>query len=158
MGLERHQRNNSVRDSLGLSPWTFNNLNIYNSTKDTLLNTQTHLRAPHTGTPKVGGETWWGEKEEKQRGVTDAALQLGAHGEAQPRQGRNPVVAGTPFSWEKQRNLMNIPERMGSMCCGWAQCPRQGQGTDEWPQMFYNWHSIQKNKAIDPGCSLTSQS
>ena len=48
------------------------------------------------------------EKNEELSGVIDAAP--GVHCRAQPRQGRNQVVAAIPFSWEVQKDLLNIPE------------------------------------------------
>ena len=43
-----------MRDPLGLSPRSFNNLNSYNPTKDSLLNTQIRHTGPYIETPEGG--------------------------------------------------------------------------------------------------------
>ena len=58
------------------------------------------------------------EKEEKLRQSTETALKPGAHCRSQPREGRNQVVADTPFSWEEQRDSVSISAGVGSTSCG----------------------------------------
>lgn len=109
------------------TPWSFNSLNGCNSTKDAMVNAQTHLRDMHIETSKSGQVwvKWGGEKVKKIRGAILVVLQLKAQSEAQPRKGRNWVVAGTPLSQEEQRNLVSIPIRVSSESYGWAQVPGQ---------------------------------
>lgn len=59
-----------------------------------------------------------GKKGEVLEGAMDAALKPVAHCGAQPRERKNQVVAGTPCSWEEQRDLVIIPEREGSASQG----------------------------------------
>ena len=68
--------------------------------KDSLLNAQTHPRGLQIDTPKGRqlGTNQGGEKTEMLRQATDAALQLGAHGEAQQGEGQNHVAVSTLFS------------------------------------------------------------
>ena len=86
------------------SPCSFNNLNSFNSTQDSLLNAQTLLRDPHFETSKGGkeGVNWEGKKGEKLRQAREIALQVVANSGAQPGKERSQVVAGNPFSWEEK--------------------------------------------------------
>lgn len=70
------------------------------------------------------GGDWEGEG---LRWAIDTALQPGTHSGAQPRAGREPVVAGAPFSWKEQRDSMGIPAGVSRMNCSWAQ--RRGKDT-----------------------------
>lgn len=122
-----------------------------------MLNTQTHLRDPLIELYKVGEwEQAGGEKRETVRWAMDAALQPGVHSGAEPRDERNQVVAGTPFSREEQRGSLGILAGVGSTHCGWAQWPGQGQSTEVQLLLSGSWHSRQRNKATEPDYSLTS--
>lgn len=75
--------NDGMRGSPGISPWSHNNLNSYSSTKDVLLNIQTHLRDPILKHVKLGESEPVGEegKEESGKGcwvVTTARQSYGA--------------------------------------------------------------------------------
>lgn len=47
-----------------------------------------------------------GQKEEDLKGAMDVALQPGIHCGAQPREGKNQAVIGTPLREEEQRDLV----------------------------------------------------
>lgn len=69
-----------IRSSLGLSPWSYKNLNSYSSTKDSLLNTKAGLRNPHIEIWKDGK---WNQVEEERRGKSGVQchrqMQTGAY-------------------------------------------------------------------------------
>ena len=75
-----------------------------------------------------------------------------------PREGRSQAVAGIPFTLEKQRNAVGSPAGAGSTSCGWAQWPGQGYSIKVQLQLAGSWPSRQRNKAMELGCLLTSQS
>lgn len=41
-----------------------------------------------------------------------------SHNGAQPEEGRNQLVADTPFHWEEQRDLVGITAGVSSKSCG----------------------------------------
>lgn len=69
-----------MSDLLHFSPWSFNNLNSYNWTKDSLVNTQANLRDPLIEISKGGqiGANWEVRevKDTEIKGATNAALHL----------------------------------------------------------------------------------
>lgn len=60
--------NDGMRGSPGISPWSHNNLNSYSSTKDVLLNIQTHLRDPILKHVKLGESEPVGEEGKEKSG------------------------------------------------------------------------------------------
>lgn len=63
-----------------------------------------------------------------------------------------------PFSWQKQRDLVDILSVVSSMSCSWAQGPEQGHSTGAQPQLSGGWHSRQRNKATKPCSPVAFQS
>ena len=137
-----------MKDPLGLSPCSFKDLNSYNLTKGSCPQ-QKHiweicaLRHYLNACEWVNWGGWWGEK---LRQAMDAAPQLGDYCQASPREERNQAVAGTPFTWEEQREPVSKPAGVGSASCGLAQGPRQRLGTEVLPQLSSNWPSTWRNK------------
>lgn len=94
-----------MREPFGLFPWSFNNLNSCNSTKNSLLNTQAYLKNLHIETSKRGqvGKKEKGKKGEEMLGTMDAALKPEAYGWSQPS-GKESGVAGAPF-WQRSQGI-----------------------------------------------------
>lgn len=91
------------------------------------------------------------------KGATDTALQPGAYYGAQPREGRNQVVAGTPFSRKEQRDLFREYScRSGQYKLQLSPVTWEGTKHRVQPRFSGNWHSKQKqsHRAWPPSLNL----
>ena len=139
---------------LSLTPWNFNNLNSYNSTKDFLFNTQAHLRDPHIEASKGGqvGTNRTGEKGEKLR----LAMEPGAQKQGSVQRGEE---AGCGWHFLH----LGGAETLGGHSCRSEQCElwlswktlaRTQHGV--WPQLLGSGQSRKRNKAMEHCCLVDS--
>lgn len=132
-----------MRDTLGPSHWSFNSLNTYNLTKDSLLNAQASLRDPCNETSKCVQMGTKGRARKERDSEHPQTQPCSQEFKAGPKEERNLVVPGAPFSWEEQRNLVSIPAGVGSAGCSWAHRP--GKDT-AWTDTVLRWSVFQAEK------------
>lgn len=144
--------NASVRGYLALSPWSFNNLNSYSSTKDSLLTPKTHIRnlcmeisegKKFEWTEKKGREKSWDNVKDT---VGTCILEPTVHFILERGEIRLLWKSCSP---KEQRDTVSIPVDVIHMYCCWIQWLGKEGSTNEKPCCLKITIACQKNKATE---------
>ena len=149
----------NMRDPLGLSPWSFNNMNSYNSTKNSLLNTQTCPSNRTLEHLKIGKweQTWDMRRENSSKEPWMQPCKQKFMVGVSPKRGRIRLWLAFPS--------MGGGKRFSGHSCRSRQYELQlspetftRSNTEAQLCLSGSWHSSQRSKAIESVCPVTSQS